>query len=214
MQTPHQPPSATAQSAATSPLAIEPVPLREQLSALVDDECDMVDWATLHAGYTESAELKHAWADYHLIGEVLRSQAPVPRTNSAAFVAGVMAKVAQETQRPVAEPVQPVVESTPLAANDDVFRWKTVAGFASFAAVASVVWQLVATPALPSGPQLASAPTPSDSLQLVVTPAGNVMIRDAQLDELMAAHRQWGGVSALQMPAGFLRSATYEPSQR
>jgi len=222
MQTPHQPSSAAVESAASLLPSTESVPLREQLSALVDNECDMLDWAALHSAYAESAELKRAWADYHLIGDVLRAQAAVPCANRAAFAAGVMARVAQETQRPSAVAAQPVATSvpvaapTPVAANDDVFRWKMVAGLASFAAVAAVVWQLVATPAMPTGPQLASAPAPSasDALQLVVTPAGNVMIRDAQLDELIAAHRQWGGVSALQMPVGFLRSATYEPSQR
>ena len=40
------------------------------------------------------------------------------------------------------------------------------------------------------------------------------MIRDPQLDELLAAHRQLGGASALQMPAGFLRNATFEGPTR
>ncbi len=36
------------------------------------------------------------------------------------------------------------------------------------------------------------------------------MIRDPRLDELLAAHRQLGNsTSALQMPAGFLRNATF-----
>jgi sigma-E factor negative regulatory protein RseA len=30
----------------------------------------------------------------------------------------------------------------------------------------------------------------------------------------MAAHRQFGGTSALQMPTGFLRNATFEESAR
>jgi sigma-E factor negative regulatory protein RseA len=30
----------------------------------------------------------------------------------------------------------------------------------------------------------------------------------------MAAHRQFGGASALQMPAGFLRNATFEGPAR
>jgi sigma-E factor negative regulatory protein RseA len=34
------------------------------------------------------------------------------------------------------------------------------------------------------------------------------MIRDPRLDELLAAHRQFGGVSALQQPAGSLRSVS------
>ena len=41
-----------------------------------------------------------------------------------------------------------------------------------------------------------------------------VMLRDPRLDELLAAHRQFGGTSALQMPTGFLRNATFEPSDR
>jgi len=40
------------------------------------------------------------------------------------------------------------------------------------------------------------------------------MIRDPQLDALLAAHRQFGGTSALQMPAGFLRRATFEEGPR
>jgi sigma-E factor negative regulatory protein RseA len=34
------------------------------------------------------------------------------------------------------------------------------------------------------------------------------MIRDPRLDELLAAHKQFGGVSALQQPAGSLRSVS------
>ena len=41
-----------------------------------------------------------------------------------------------------------------------------------------------------------------------------VMIRDPHLDALMAAHKQFGGTSALQMPAGFLRNATFEGPSR
>jgi sigma-E factor negative regulatory protein RseA len=48
---------------------------------------------------------------------------------------------------------------------------------------------------------------------VVNTPQGAV-IRDAQLETLMAEHRQHGGMSALQMPAGFLRNATYSGSDR
>lgn len=42
---------------------------------------------------------------------------------------------------------------------------------------------------------------------LVQTGQGQVL-RDARLEELLAEHRQYGGMSALQMPAGFLRNAT------
>jgi sigma-E factor negative regulatory protein RseA len=40
------------------------------------------------------------------------------------------------------------------------------------------------------------------------------MIRDPQLDRLLAAHRQFGGATALQTSSGFLRSATFEGPAR
>jgi sigma-E factor negative regulatory protein RseA len=47
----------------------------------------------------------------------------------------------------------------------------------------------------------------------VATPsAAGVMLRNPQLDALIAAHNQAGGSSALQMPSGFLRSATFNTS--
>jgi sigma-E factor negative regulatory protein RseA len=59
------------------------------------------------------------------------------------------------------------------------------------------------------GGAVATAP----SIVTADTSAGPMM-RDARLDELMAAHRQVGGNSALQVPAGFLRNATYEGAAR
>lgn len=45
--------------------------------------------------------------------------------------------------------------------------------------------------------------------------APSVMLRDPRLDELLAAHRQMGGTSALQKPAGFFRNAAHhdQPSR-
>jgi sigma-E factor negative regulatory protein RseA len=40
------------------------------------------------------------------------------------------------------------------------------------------------------------------------------MIRDPRLDELLAAHKQAGGATALQMPSGFLRNATFDGADR
>jgi sigma-E factor negative regulatory protein RseA len=217
MQISHHSLSGSNESAAPVYASPEGVPLREQLSALADGETGWVNWNLLHVGYAGSAEVQHAWSDYCLIRDALHEPAHCGSSASDDFVARVMAQVAREAQRPV---VMPVVETpnkmarVAKPANDPVFRWKMVAGLASVAAVSAVAWQLVASPMAPSGPQLAGAPVATDPVQLVVTPSGNVMMRDAQLDELMAAHRQWGGVSALQMPAGFIRNATYEPAQR
>jgi sigma-E factor negative regulatory protein RseA len=40
------------------------------------------------------------------------------------------------------------------------------------------------------------------------------MIRDARLDQLLAAHRQFGSATALQTSGGFLRNATFEGPAR
>jgi sigma-E factor negative regulatory protein RseA len=41
-----------------------------------------------------------------------------------------------------------------------------------------------------------------------------VILRDPDLDALLAAHRAMGGNSALQLPSGFLRNATFERPNR
>ena len=86
---------------------------------------------------------------------------------------------------------------------------------ASLAAVAVLGWQ-VSKPAADAGALLASG-------ELVVRPIvalqsaaaqPQVMLRDPRLDELLAAHRQFGGASALPTSAGFLRNATFEQPSR
>jgi sigma-E factor negative regulatory protein RseA len=49
---------------------------------------------------------------------------------------------------------------------------------------------------------------------LAINTRQGVLLRDAELEALMAEHRQHGGVSALQMPAGFLRNATFDSNAR
>jgi sigma-E factor negative regulatory protein RseA len=131
------------------------------------------------------------------------------------FVAGVSARLGSDlpSKSPQAAPVV-IVRGN--AANDTVFRWKMVAGLASLAAVAAVGWSMVGPGGVqgPAGPQMAMlppSPVVAETTQPVTveTPQGP-MVRDARLEELLAEHRQFGGMSALQMPAGFLRNATYD----
>jgi sigma-E factor negative regulatory protein RseA len=63
--------------------------------------------------------------------------------------------------------------------------------------------------AKPEQGQLAAAPG-----TVLAGGQGGLMIRDPNLDEFLAAHRQLGGASALQTPAGFLRNATFEGPTR
>lgn len=121
--------------------------------------------------------------------------------------------------------------------------WRRLAGVASVALMAVLAWQglqwvnssdpaaapqlaqqHVTTPAqaasafgMPQPDALASGPAliqADGSSALAMTADSQIMIRDPQLDALLAAHRQFGGTSALQMPAGFLRNATFAEGRR
>jgi sigma-E factor negative regulatory protein RseA len=63
-------------------------------------------------------------------------------------------------------------------------------------------------------PQLAAAQQQPEAGEVLARGQSGLMIRDARLDELLAAHRQLGGASALQMPAGFVRNATFDGPAR
>lgn len=91
-------------------------------------------------------------------------------------------------------------------------RWKLVAGLASLATVMVVGWHLTSNDGTADGAsQLAQVAVPVQPAAAGATPA---MIRDPRLDQLLAAHQQFGGTSALQMPAGFVRNATFERPAR
>ena len=192
-----------------------------------------------------------SWHSYHLIGDVLRAGSPAGflcsdvARSSARAQAYARSIVQQASAAPLtaASPVtgaaggalieagrSPNLSGAP-AANDSVFRWKMVAGFASVAAVAAVAWSVVGGNGLlpDQGAVLAAAPVNRGSVQSVgattqflasapepvwvSTPQG-VVLRDPRMEELMRTHRQSGGGPALQVPAGFLRAATHDAVQR
>lgn len=203
----------------------------EWISALADGQLRGRDAeAAVEAACSDRSALA-TWQAYHLIGDVLRSPDLAAGTPAPAFLDKLSARLAQERPAVVTGAVSGAVPPERVAApaaNDPSFRWKLVAGFASVAAVAAVGWSVLGTAVVPTAsPQLAAVPAtvvpvaasaasgtaPQATVLTSATPSG-VMIRDAKLDEFLAAHRQHGGASALQMPA-FLRNATFEgPSGR
>jgi sigma-E factor negative regulatory protein RseA len=176
------------------------------------------------------------WKTYQLIGETLRAPAQalpgVALDAELAFVSRLGQRLAQEAVAPplaqsapaTALPLQPAQlphAALPLAAklpqhrataaNDSNFRWKLVAGVASLAAMSAIAWNASGLLVPASSPQLAQASPPPVQI-LVASPQGT-MVRDARLEELLAAHKQFGATSALQEPSGFLRSATFDMPQ-
>ncbi len=200
----------------------------EHLSAMADGELGKDEFAiALQACQRDDVALA-SWNNYHLIGDALRSPAPVMRSMDTAFLARLNQRLALEPSFDVSlvarERLLALVPGTEIASvagaevhntvkpasNDANFRWKLVAGFASLFAVMAVAWNSSGLVAPAIGPQIAQG----SAIQQVVVPSSQgPMVRDARLEELLAAHKQLGGSSALQVPSGFLRNATFETPQ-
>lgn len=198
---------------------------RERLSALADGQLQGAELAAAMAFAAEDEDGGKTWALYHLVGDVLRSPDLAQPVNPA-FLSRLREQLAQESpsERPrIPVAMEVVTAPLPQAANASVFRWKMVAGFASMAAVAAIGWASLSS-LLGAGPsavgaQLAAAPERASAqgasvIAVADAEGSQVMLRDPRLDELLAAHKQFGSTSALQMPAGFLRNATFETPGR
>jgi sigma-E factor negative regulatory protein RseA len=181
----------------------------EQLSALADGELDAVQAQALVSASRTDAQLLQTWASYHAIGDALRAHASDAYGASARPSGAAMHTPSVLVAAPVERTMAPQV-----AANDSVWRWKLVAGVAALAAVGSVLWSVVGQQGGPTGEQLAQHANPAPAVVAAAEEVAPVMIRDPRLDELLAAHKQFGGASALQQPAGFLRNATFTPTGR
>jgi sigma-E factor negative regulatory protein RseA len=213
----------------------------ELLCALLDgelSEAELSDWLSREQDMDDAAICAQT---HQFIGDVLRGQTSLAGSVSASvFLAGVQTRLRIEapmkvvpTESLLPGPVIEVAQVRAPAANDAVFRWKLVAGLASLAAVMAVSWSVLETAPMGAvlsavAPQLAlSQPAPDDAgavrsvatatsvaAPLAINTRQGVLLRDAELEALMAEHRQHGGVSALQMPAGFLRNATFDSNAR
>jgi len=219
---------------------IDLVAPEQALSAFVDGEIDEALLDGLLAADGGRVDVLASWHAYQVIGDVLRSNRVIASAQAPGdFLAGVRERLRSESA-PMPQPARDerLLVTTPAAAlerepaaNDAVFRWKLVAGVASLAAVMAVSWTVLS--GAPSGaggmagPQLAAAPAPTETVvpvavNVATTPSNSVvvntgqgpLIRDARLEELLAEHRQNGGMSALQMPTGFIRNATYDAAGR
>jgi sigma-E factor negative regulatory protein RseA len=187
----------------------------EQLSDAMDGRLQGESGRVFDALLSD-AQAVQTWHVHHVIGDVLRSEELAPSARDLAFWERLERKLADEPVRPSVPVVMDVSVRSASAANASVLRWKWLAGVACavlVSVVGSGAWNQFTGN---TDAQLASsAPATKDvSSQVALVPQAPVMIRDPELDALMAAHHQLGGHSALQMPSGFLRNATFErPAQ-
>lgn len=200
----------------------------EWISALADGQLGGEAFAHAVAQACAPGSARAAWHTYHVIGDVLRSGELAGGAPAVDFVGRFQQRLVGEPRlypevvatAQAAAMVRPSEPNSP-AANASLFRWKLVAGAACVAAAATVVLSVSGvmgvSPArgvlvqAPGAPVVAAKPALNADVAAAQAP---VMIRNPRLDELLAAHRQSGGASALQMPAGFLRNATHEAPAR
>ena len=216
---------------------------RERLSALVDGEAAGEDLHAVLGAGRESAHVLsvtcETWHAYHLIGDVMRSEDLAGAGRDSAFLERLRTRLAKEpvvvapaagvVQQTASEPAEwrQVAQGAAVAKS----RRSWVAPLAAAAGLMAVTGGLVVmrvtgspenTPSVASSlvqaapvasveavAQKASAPE-----ELNVLTANGTLVRDARLDQYLSAHKQFGGSSALGVPSGFLRSATYEGPNR
>jgi sigma-E factor negative regulatory protein RseA len=217
---------------------------RERLSALVDGEAAGEDLHSVLGAGRENARVLsvtcETWHAYHLIGDVMRSEDLAGAGRDGAFLERLRGQLAKEpvVVAPAASAAveaasgpaewRQVAQGVPVAKSR---RRSWVAPLAAAAGVMVVTGGLVAmrvNESPESAPSVASGlaqSTPTASVEVVaqkapapeelkVVTANGTLVRDARLDQYLSAHKQFGGSSALGVPSGFLRSATYEGPSR
>lgn len=192
-------------------------PSDERLSAMVDGELDPVEMVQALGAVAGDANNVRQWHAYHVVGDVLRSAELAAVGRDLEFLRKFEQQLAQEPVYP--QPQSTALQATPdgvarnHSANAGNLRWKLVAGVACSALVMVVSMGQWQQPESQPGVQLSSAPSTKPAAIAAPLPSEAVtpvMIRDPELDRLLAAHQQLGGHSALQRSSGFLRNATFE----
>ena len=201
-------------------------PSRERLSALADGETGGTASAAACTTWRDDAGARRDWHAWQLIGDVLRSdELASDVARDARFLAAVRERLA-------AEPV--VMAPMPMAASIAARRggrWmlpaSMAAGFVLVVGTFAVVRPDLSAPAADTAVARteSSSPSTADSTFVPVDlsepargsgviVADQKMIRDAQLERYLAAHKQFAGTTALGVPSAFLRSATVESASR
>jgi len=215
----------------------------ERLSALADGELDAAAAARACAAWRDDASVRSTWHAYQLIGDVLRSEdLACEPARDAAVLASLRARLANEptvlAPDAAASPGPALAQPHELATGSVHARGARRSWMAPSAVAAGfvlVAGALMATRAPApagspaSGSTLAQGTVSGAPVQVVSSPAfaasdsaaesralvvDGRLIRDAELDRYLAAHKQFAGSSALGVPSGFLRNAAADAPNR
>lgn len=188
--------------------------VQEQLSALADGELQPSDIGALLDTLERNPEHYAVWTGLHTQAAVARGESVSGASGDLAFWQALQGQLALESSLPAEAASKgelPLIARAAVPANDSFWKARRLASVALVLAVGgigAILW-----PGAGTGQMELSANQVPPVLTGANTEAG-VMLRDPQLDALMAAHQQMGGHSAWQGPSGFLRNATYERPAR
>ncbi|HEY8609383.1 MAG TPA: sigma-E factor negative regulatory protein [Noviherbaspirillum sp.] len=187
---------------------------REQISALADGELVDAQLDQALAALRDGAA-RDDWELYHRIGDALRSEEIADVELRPDFSARFAARLDAEPTI-IAPTALPAKDESPAPAN--VRRW-AVPGFAAAAAMAGVAFfttpQLMVaingTPSLEAGQAIVAEVQPVEgTTQLTqgagATAAGEVVLRDARIDDYLFAHQRYS--PSVFSSAHYARSAT------
>ena len=211
--------------------------LRQLMSALADGEADAAGCAQVSAAWaTGDAAAFSGWHAYHLIGDVLRSEdLAVEPDRDDAFLQRLRLRLADEPAVPVPQPVSAVPSSiahgpqaSVLGSSRSTRRWMFSTALAASVMGLGTVWAVsqwgLFGPTASSSAQLAASALPPSKVTAVAeqtaatteetVAVGGKLVRDAQLDRYLRAHREYGAAAPGSLPGGAGRSIETVSLQR
>lgn len=174
--------------------------IREQISALVDDELADAERRLLLERLAREPALRAHWSNYQLISDSLR-QSLAPLTDPG-----------------LAERVMAAVDAEPAPVTEPASPWrglvKSVAGLAVAASVAVVAVLTLQTPEVAppgTGVQVAATPpAPADYVRLTPAPAVPVAQTQDRLNEYLVNHSEYAASGGMPGMLPHARIVGYE----
>lgn len=185
-----------------------PLTMNECLSALADGELPADEIGLVLDALETDPVAYAAWTTQHAASAVIKGEQIHAASGDVEFWTALQKRLDTEPMQLSSQPLA-VAPSTSVA-NEPFWRMRYVASLAmvlTVGVITAVLW-----PSFPNEGSVAAvvAEPVAAVTEVVALNDGGAMLRNPELDALMAAHQQMGGHSAWQAPSGFLRNATYE----
>ena len=188
------------------------------VSAVADGEADAAELGRVCAGWASAdSPTRQSWHAYHLIGDVLRSgDLACAPDHDRAFVERLSLRLDAEPTVLLPAPLRSVPKrrpnwALPVALAAGVMALATVLVVAlNSSGNGSSAPVLAAAPVSPTAAAVAGSALPvnPDISAVEAVPAGGRLVRDAQLDRYLRAHRDYATALPGSLPGGSGRSIT------